>query len=135
MKEIGGSNAVPAGLTDSAKKKLKKAAAELKAAGANALVVAGSNDVNVQLVVNAINEKLGSYGTTVDIDNALNIRKGNDTDFAALAVSTRTTPIPCVPSRIFKTHGVGPSNLLISFVSVLAAKTVFGISTPCFERI
>ena len=84
LKEIGGSNAVPAGLTDSAKKKLKKAAAELKAAGANALVVAGSNDVNVQLVVNAINEKLGSYGTTVDIDNALNIRKGNDTDFAAL---------------------------------------------------
>ncbi|MFZ9846817.1 MAG: TAT-variant-translocated molybdopterin oxidoreductase [Flavobacteriales bacterium] len=84
LKELGGSNAVPAGLTDSAKKKLKKAAAELKAAGANALVVAGSNDVNVQLVVNAINEKLGSYGTTVDIENALNIRKGNDTDFAAL---------------------------------------------------
>ncbi len=85
LKELGGGNSVPAGLTDTAKKKLKKAAAELLAAGnGGSLVVAGSNDLNVQLVVNAINEKLKNYGTTVDINNPLNIRKGNDTDFAGL---------------------------------------------------
>ena len=84
LKELGGSNSVPAGLTDAAKKKLKKAAAELKLAGANGLVVAGSNDVNVQLVVNAVNQKLGSYNTTLDIENPLNIRKGSDADFTTL---------------------------------------------------
>ena len=84
LKAVGGSVSVPAGLSPDAKKKLDKAAAELKAAKGASLVVAGSNNSDVQYLVNGINKQLGNYGNTVDIDSALNIRKGNDTDFAVL---------------------------------------------------
>ncbi|MCC8425182.1 TAT-variant-translocated molybdopterin oxidoreductase [Mucilaginibacter sp. UR6-11] len=56
------------------------AAKELVAAKGKALVVAGSNDVATQVLVNAINAALGSYGTTIDLDNNSNQYKGNDAD-------------------------------------------------------
>ena len=59
------------------------AAKELVAAKGKALVVAGSNDVATQTLVNAINSLLGSYGTTIDLDNASKQYAGNDQDFVA----------------------------------------------------
>ncbi|MEI9955650.1 MAG: hypothetical protein WDM90_04915 [Ferruginibacter sp.] len=44
---------------------IKLAADKLKGAGGNALVVSGSNDVNVQIIVNAINEAIGANGKTL----------------------------------------------------------------------
>ncbi len=41
-------------------------AKELLAHKGQALVVSGSNDVNIQIVVNAINEALQAKGTTID---------------------------------------------------------------------
>jgi len=64
-----------------AAKAIKLAAAELKAAKGKALVVCGSNDVATQVLVNAINSQLGSYGTTIDLDNYSNQYKGNDAEF------------------------------------------------------
>src|SRR6195952_2845368 len=55
-------------------------AKELQAAKGKALVVAGSNDVATQVLVNAINSALGSYGTTIDLENNSNQYKGNDAD-------------------------------------------------------
>ena len=46
-----------------------KAAAAAKAPGGNALVVCGSNDANIQVVVNAINELIGANGTTINWHN------------------------------------------------------------------
>jgi MoCo/4Fe-4S cofactor protein with predicted Tat translocation signal len=60
------------------------AAAELKAAKGRALVVAGSNDVAVQTLVNNINSLLGAYGTIIDLDNASNQFAGNDAEFVEL---------------------------------------------------
>ncbi len=57
---------------------LEKAANDLWAAKGAGLVVSGSNDPNVQVVVNAINELLGSQGTTVDFANPVHFRKGDD---------------------------------------------------------
>ncbi len=57
------------------------AAKELVAAKGRALVVAGSNDVATQTLVNAINSQLGSYGTTIDLDNPTHKYAGNDNDF------------------------------------------------------
>ena len=51
---------------------------DLKAANGKALVVSGSNDPDVQQIVNAINQKLGSYGTTIDMQNISYQRKGDD---------------------------------------------------------
>jgi MoCo/4Fe-4S cofactor protein with predicted Tat translocation signal len=56
------------------------AATELKAAKGKALVVSGSNDVATQVLVNAINSLLGSYGTTIDLDNPSRQYAGNDAE-------------------------------------------------------
>ena len=57
---------------------LTKAANELKANRGRSLVVAGSNDPNVQTAVAAINQALGNVGTTVDLANPSLVRQGND---------------------------------------------------------
>ena len=64
-----------------ADKAIVLAAKELLAAKGKALVVAGSNDVAIQTLVNAINSQLGSYGTTIDLDNFSNQYAGNDHEF------------------------------------------------------
>jgi molybdopterin-containing oxidoreductase family iron-sulfur binding subunit len=63
---------------------IKKAADELWAAKGASLVVAGNNDVNVQTLVNAINAALSNYGTTIDLNNALLTKQGNDKEVAEL---------------------------------------------------
>ena len=63
---------------------IKVAAEELKAAKGKALVVAGSNDVAIQTLVNGINSLLGAYGTIIDLDNASNQYAGNDADLVSL---------------------------------------------------
>jgi len=57
---------------------LDKAAADLWASKGASLVISGSNDPNVQVVINAINELLGSNGVTVDFANPSYYRKGDD---------------------------------------------------------
>ena len=59
-------------------KDIKAAAQELWAAKGKALVVSSSNDTNTQMMVNAINNLLGSYSSTIDLDNHCNIKQGND---------------------------------------------------------
>lgn len=46
--------------------------------------MANSNDVNVQLIVNAINDAVGSYGTTIDLVSKLQNKAGIDAEFAKL---------------------------------------------------
>ncbi|MEL6131851.1 MAG: TAT-variant-translocated molybdopterin oxidoreductase [Bacteroidota bacterium] len=48
------------------------------------LVVSGSNDVSTQLVVIAINQMLGNYGTTLDHDNPSFFNQGDDEAFEGL---------------------------------------------------
>ena len=55
-----------------------KAAADLKKG--NGMVVCGVNDVNIQLVVNAINDKIGANGTTVNWNVTSNYRQGIDSE-------------------------------------------------------
>jgi molybdopterin-containing oxidoreductase family iron-sulfur binding subunit len=63
---------------------LEKAAEELWANKGASLVVAGSNDKAVQLLVNGINDMLGNYGTTILPGNPVNYRQGNDEAMAAV---------------------------------------------------
>jgi MoCo/4Fe-4S cofactor protein with predicted Tat translocation signal len=53
------------------------------------LVISGSNDVNVQLVVNAINQALGNYGTTIDPNTPDFTKQGNDEEFLKLVEAMR----------------------------------------------
>ena len=57
---------------------LDKAAADLLASKGASLVVSGSNDPNIQIVIHAINELLGNNGATVDFTTPVFFRKGND---------------------------------------------------------
>lgn len=61
---------------------LAKAAQDLLANRGSSLVVSSSNDVAVQRIVNAINSALGSYGTTIDMNNPAYYRQGNDVEMA-----------------------------------------------------
>ncbi|MBV6647825.1 MAG: TAT-variant-translocated molybdopterin oxidoreductase, partial [Cyclobacteriaceae bacterium] len=54
---------------------LKKAAEDLWKSKGKSLVVSGFNDVNAQLLVNAINGLLESYGTTIDMNASSNLRQ------------------------------------------------------------
>ena len=74
---------VPA-LNDKAKKGLTKVATELMAAKGKSIVVSGSNNVNEQILVNAINNALSNYGTTLDFASGNLMRQGNDTDVQTL---------------------------------------------------
>ena len=49
-----------------------------------ALVVSGSNNTNVQLLVNAINEAIGANGTTINWASPLLTKQGIDSDMATL---------------------------------------------------
>ncbi len=79
---VGGS--VTSNLTGNAAEGVKKAAAELIANKGAGLVVCGSNDPNVQIIVNAINEAIGAGGKTIDWSSTANYRQGVDADFNML---------------------------------------------------
>ncbi|SEM03252.1 quinol:cytochrome c oxidoreductase iron-sulfur protein precursor [bacterium A37T11] len=61
---------------------VKLVAKELLQAKGRAVVVAGANDVAIQTLTNAINAALGSYGATIDLDNASYQYKGSDEAFS-----------------------------------------------------
>ncbi|MGG9970747.1 TAT-variant-translocated molybdopterin oxidoreductase [Ferruginibacter sp. SUN002] len=65
-------------------KGIETAAAALAANKGAALVVCGSNDVNLQIVVNAINEAIGANGKTINWASTSNYRKGIDADVVKL---------------------------------------------------
>lgn len=84
LAKLGGAVTAPA-LTDAKLAKgIEKTAAVLNASKGAALVVCGSNDVNIQVVVNAINEAIGANGTTINWGNTTNTRKGVDSEMAQL---------------------------------------------------
>jgi len=57
---------------------------ELLSAKGNSIVISGSNDENIQLLVNGINQLLGNYGETILWDSALLTKQGLDSEMAAL---------------------------------------------------
>ena len=56
----------------------------MSAAKGRSLVIAGSNDASVQIMVNAINDLLNNYGTTLDMENPCYLKKGDDSAVASL---------------------------------------------------
>ncbi|MGZ8536787.1 MAG: TAT-variant-translocated molybdopterin oxidoreductase [Flavisolibacter sp.] len=63
---------------------IKKVADDLKANRGDAVVVSGSNDVNVQRVVNAINSAIGAFGSVINSAVSLNYRQGIDSQMVDL---------------------------------------------------
>jgi MoCo/4Fe-4S cofactor protein with predicted Tat translocation signal len=82
-------------------KMLMQAAADLK--NGNGLVVGSSNDVNIQTVINAINDKIGANGVTVNWTVTSNYKQGVDKDMADLVAAMEGGQV----GSIFL-HGVNP---------------------------
>jgi molybdopterin-containing oxidoreductase family iron-sulfur binding subunit len=57
---------------------VKLAAIDLLESKGQSLVVCGTNDVQAQLLTNAINNLLGNIGTTIDLNTPLFIKQGDD---------------------------------------------------------
>src|SRR6185436_1623596 len=72
------------GVTGKLKAGIEKAAAELNANKGKGLVVCGSNNKDVQVIVNAINEAIGANGTTIDWSKQLLTHQGIDSEMATL---------------------------------------------------
>ncbi len=83
LAELGGSVTAPA-LDAKLKAAISKVAKDLSANKGKALVVSGSNNPNVQIIVNAINEAIGANGTTINWADTLQTRQGIDADLATL---------------------------------------------------
>ena len=72
------------GLEEGVANAVKSAAAALKAASGRSIIVAGSNDDDIQTIVAAINQKLGNYGSTIDLSNPSLAYQGDDAAVASL---------------------------------------------------
>ncbi len=72
------------GAGSSKNEKINKAGKELLEAKGASLVVCGSNNTDAQLVVNAINNALGNYGTTITWDRPYNTKQGSDKAITSL---------------------------------------------------
>ena len=64
-------------------------ASELNGKKGSALVISGSNDKEEQLIVNAINNLLGSYGATIETDVHLKLRQGIDNAMTQLTADMK----------------------------------------------
>ncbi len=82
---LNGSPSISApSVNEKAADSIRKIARELNAHKGEALVVAGSNNIGEQVLVNAINNLLGSYGSTISFTNASLQRQGIDRDVQGL---------------------------------------------------
>jgi MoCo/4Fe-4S cofactor protein with predicted Tat translocation signal len=93
-----------AGSVDGADAAISSAAAALKASAGESIVVAGSNDPNIQMIVAAINASLGNNGKTVDTKNTLNLFQGTDEAMAALVEEMNSGSVD-----MLIVYGVNPS--------------------------
>jgi molybdopterin-containing oxidoreductase family iron-sulfur binding subunit len=85
-------------------KKLDAVADELWKHRGESLVVSGSNDVSVQVVVNALNSALGNIGKTIDLAQPSLQRSGDDTAMAELVAKLQRGEV-----HTLMMHGVNPA--------------------------
>lgn len=105
---------------------IAKAAKDLAEHKGNALVVSGSNDVDVQVIVNGINQLLGSYGNTIDLDTPSYLNQSNDQGFADLVnemaagkvdalITYNTNPVYTSPASLKFADAYAKVKLRVSF--------------------
>ncbi|NCI45273.1 TAT-variant-translocated molybdopterin oxidoreductase [Sediminibacterium soli] len=83
---------------------IEKAAKALTENKGAALVVCGSNDVNAQIVTNAINEAVDANGKTIDWTATVNSRQGVDADFVKLVEDMNAGTVGTI-----LVHGANPA--------------------------
>ena len=125
-----GGNAGGPSLDAKTASKIQKVANELKAARGKALVVSGSNNTAEQVIVNAINDLLASYGNTITFANASMQRQGSDKDMKKVAAEMNggsidavfimddANPVYDLPKSAKFAEGLAKVGLKVSFAGV-----------------
>lgn len=85
--------------------KIKKLAAKLLQHQSQALVVSGSNNTGEQVLINAINTMLDSYGNTIDLANGSLQRQGRDSQIRGLVADMKKGSV----DALFVWDGANPS--------------------------
>lgn len=75
---------------------IDKAAKDLLNAKGKSLVIAGTNDIYVQYLVNKINEMLENYGQTINIDKPYYMWQGNDEAMTAFVEELKSGSVDAV---------------------------------------
>lgn len=102
--KLAGASTINAAKHDLAGNAIAATAAELWAARGKSLVVCGSNDAAVQQLVNAINQMLGNYGTTIDMAAPVYLRQGKDAGMESLVADMNAGKVGAVIA-----YGVNPA--------------------------
>ena len=110
--------------------KIDKIAAELKASKGKALVVCGSNDKNIQKVVNAINVAIGSYGNTIDLNNVDFTKQGKDSEVNELVAEINAGKVGALIM-----HNVNPVYTLPNGVAFKTALGKVDLTITTAERL
>jgi molybdopterin-containing oxidoreductase family iron-sulfur binding subunit len=84
IKSLGG-NPGTAANAGSWKAAADKAVAALKKSKKESIVVAGSNNIGVQQLANQLNNMLGAYGSTIDLNTTINLHQSQDAQALKLA--------------------------------------------------
>ena len=101
---LGGSVTAPSFADAKLTQAINKVATDLKNNNGAAVVVCGSNDVNIQTVVNAINQQIGAYGKTIDWSAPVNYRQGIDKEMADLVTAMENKQVGAL-----LIHGANPA--------------------------
>ena len=104
-KATGGATVSGPSMSGGQEAKIAKVAQELVDNRNHALVVAGSNNIGEQVLVNAINDMLGSYGHTITFTNASLQRQGIDDDVRNLVKEMNSGSV----DAIFVMDGANPA--------------------------
>ena len=108
-------------------KLIANAAADLKKG--NGLVVCGANDVHIQTVVNAINDKIGANGVTVNWVTTSNYRQGIDKDMVDMVAAMEGGQVGSV-----LLHGVNPAYDYFDNKKFVAALSKVPLSVSFADR-
>ena len=113
-----------------AKANIAKAAKELLANAGKSLVVAGSNNADIQVVVNGINSLLGNYGTTINLNVADNTKQGDEA-----AVNTLIKDMAAGQVAGIIIYGVNPVYSLPNGKEFAAALKKVGVRVSFADRL
>ena len=123
-KQVGGTTLPSSAL--SSDNMIAKAAKDLAEHKGSSLVVCGSNDPDIQVIVNGINELLGNYGKTINLDSPSYLNQSDDQEFADLVsemaagkvdalITYNTNPVYTAPAALKFADAYGKVALRISF--------------------
>ena len=116
-------------------KRLTKIVSALKSNKAKSIVVSNSNEKNIQLIVNAINNKLGNYGNTIHIDKPTYLKQGNSVDMDNLIKDMTSGKVGALityqvnPS--YNLHNSNEFNSALSNVDLKISTSLYNDETAC----